>query len=255
VSAAVHPRPRLLAPLALLAAAALVSAPAGRASPPSGRDLYEQGCARCHGGRGEGIRSSAGPHAVIGRHLQGPPLVGVGAQAADFYVRTGYMPLQDARSQPRRKRPRFTEPEIRALVRFVASLGNGPPRPTPHPERGSLSEGMQLFTQNCAGCHQMVGQGGVVTGAVAPDLKDATPTQIAEAVRIGPYLMPRFSPRQISARELDSIVRYVQYVKHPADRGGWAIGHLGPFPEGMITWLVAAVVLVGVATVIGKRLT
>jgi ubiquinol-cytochrome c reductase cytochrome c subunit len=113
---------------------------------------------------------------------------------------------------------------------------------------------MQLFTENCAGCHQVVAQGGVVTGAVAPDLKDATPTQVAEAVRIGPYLMPRFSERQIDARGLDSIVRYVEYAKHPADRGGWAIGHLGPFPEGMVTWLIAAVALVAVALVIGKKL-
>jgi ubiquinol-cytochrome c reductase cytochrome c subunit len=241
---------------ALLGAAALIwAAPAAAAPQPSGRDLYEQGCARCHGGRGEGIASFGGPHVAIGKHMVGPPLIGVGAQAADFYLRTGYMPLQDATSQPRRKRPRFTEPEIRALVRFVASLGNGPAVPTPHPERGNLAEGMQLFTQSCAGCHQIVGQGGVVTGAVAPDLKDATPTQIAEAVRIGPYLMPRFSPRQIGPRELDSIVRYVQYAKHPSDRGGWAIGHLGPFPEGMITWLVAMAALVGVAILIGKRLT
>ena len=34
-------------------------------------------------------------------------------------------------------------------------------------------------------------EGGYVTGAVPPALGDATPTQVAEAVRIGPYVMPR----------------------------------------------------------------
>ena len=80
-----------------------------------------------------------------------------------------------------------------------------------------------------------------------------TPTQIAEAVRIGPYLMPRFAPRQLSSSELDSIIRYVQYAKDPDDRGGWALGHLGPVPEGLVAWLLAGAVLVAVAVVIGRR--
>jgi ubiquinol-cytochrome c reductase cytochrome c subunit len=66
--------------------------------------------------------------------------------------------------------------------------------------------------------------------------------------------MPRFSPRQLSAHDVDSIVRYVQWAKHPDDRGGWAIGHLGPVPEGLITWFLAATTLVAVCMVIGKRL-
>ncbi len=74
--------------------------------------------------------------------------------------------------------------------------GTGPPIPTPHPERGSLSDGLQLFTEHCAGCHQIVAEGGYVTGGVAPPLDGRDAAQIAEAVRIGPYLMPRFSEKQ-----------------------------------------------------------
>jgi hypothetical protein len=44
--------------------------------------------------------------------------------------------------------------------------------------------------------------------------------------------MPVFSKRQISDAELDSIVRYVEYVKHPDDRGGWALAHVGPGAGG-----------------------
>jgi ubiquinol-cytochrome c reductase cytochrome c subunit len=238
----------------VVAAAAAVAAPASGSRVEKGHDLYENACATCHGGRGEGITSLGRPHSANGVRGMGPPLIGVGAQAADFYLRTGYMPLRDAASQPRRSRPRFSDAEIRALVAYVASLGPGPPIPKPQPERGNLSRGMELFTQNCAGCHQVAAQGGVVTGAVAPDLKDATPTQIAQAVRIGPYLMPSFSAKQLGPRELDSIVRYVEYVKHPADPGGWAIGHLGPFPEGILTWFVAAVALVAVTMLIGVKL-
>ena len=95
----------------------------------------------------------------------------------------------------------------------------------------------------------MVAAGGYVTGAVAPPLAEATPTQIAEAVRIGPYVMPVFDERQVSNRQLDSIIRYVEYTKNPDDRGGWSLAHVGPVPEGLVTWFLAASALVAVCLV------
>jgi quinol---cytochrome-c reductase cytochrome c subunit len=96
-------------------------------------------------------------------------------------------------------------------------------------------------------------RGGIVTGAFAPSLTEATPTELAEAVRVGPYLMPKFGRRQIDEQELDSIARYVELSKHPVNDGGWAIGNLGPIPEGMIAWLLAIVALLLVARAIGER--
>ena len=49
--------------------------------------------------------------------------------------------------------------------------------------------------------------------------------------------MPRFSPTAISTTQLDDLIAYVDYTKHPDDAGGWSIGHLGPWPEGLVTWL------------------
>jgi ubiquinol-cytochrome c reductase cytochrome c subunit len=126
--------------------------------------------------------------------------------------------------------------------------------PRPHPERGNVSEGQHLFTVHCAGCHQVVAEGGYVAGALPPPLEDDSAVQIAEAVRIGPYVMPTFSKKAISDKQLDSIIRYVEYAKHPDDRGGWALGHLGPIPEGMVTWFFAASALLALCMVIGKRL-
>ena len=249
---------------------ALIVVPIGRAEPPSpgvthisvppgtppvewGRQLFGANCVTCHGPGGRGLVAPVdGAGDQVG---QGPSLVGVGTRAADFYLRTGYMPLANAHDQPRRSRVLFSAGELRALVAYVASLGpGGPSVPTPHPERGTLSQGFQLFTEHCAGCHQVAAQGGYVTGAVAPSLESATPVEIAEAVRIGPYLMPRFSERQISEGELDSIVRYVQLAKHPDDRGGWALGHLGPVPEGLVTWFIGIAAIVASCLVIGRRL-
>ena len=226
-----------------------------------GYHLYGQYCISCHGSLGGGI-SHSGPARIGAGPLRtqtqqngiGPSLQGVGAQAADFYLRTGYMPLSHIGLQPRRARVLFSEGQIRALVAYVASLGKGPPIPKPHPERGNLSEGLHLFTEHCAGCHQVVAEGGYVTGALPPPLEDATSVQIAEAVRIGPYVMPTFTKKSLSDHQLDSIIAYVQYAKHPDDRGGWAIGHLGPVPEGLVTWFIAGVALIFVCIVIGKRL-
>ena len=178
----------------------------------------------------------------------------MGALAADFYLSTGYMPLKRNGIQPRRSRLLLSQRQIRALVSYVASLGKGPGIPTPHPERGNLSEGRQLFADDCAGCHQIAARGGYVTHGVPPSLGDATARQIAEAVRIGPFVMPRFSQNEITNAQVNSLVRYVQWTRHPDDRGGWSIGRIGPVPEGLVTWFIAAAALVGVCLAIGRRL-
>jgi len=164
------------------------------------------------------------------------------------------MPLHHVGRQPRRSRVLFGESQIRALVAYVASLKRGPAIPKPHPERGNLSEGLALFTDHCAGCHQVVAQGGVVSGALPPPLENATDTQIAEAVRIGPYVMPRFSTKAISNEQLNSIVRYVDYTKHPDNSGGWALGDVGPVPEGLVAWFIAGAALVALCLIIGERI-
>jgi ubiquinol-cytochrome c reductase cytochrome c subunit len=244
--------------------AALAVASAAAAAPSSlvqqGKGVFGQYCIACHGANGQGVapsRTIGGNTALRSPHQQkayGPSLRGVGALAADFYLRTGYMPLHAIGQQPRRSHVFLTEGQIRALTAYVASLGKGPPIPTPHPERGNLSVGQHLFANHCAGCHQIMAKGGVVTGALPPALEDATDTQIAEAVRIGPYVMPTFSEKDITNAQLDSIIRYVDFTKNPDDRGGWALGDIGPVPEGLVTWFIAGAVLVGLCMIIGKRL-
>jgi ubiquinol-cytochrome c reductase cytochrome c subunit len=111
-----------------------------------------------------------------------------------------------------------------------------------------------VFSDHSLGCHEVLPACGFATGAVPPPLEDATPTQIAEAVRIGPYDMPALSKMALSDRQLDSIIAYVQYTKHPNDSGGWAIGTIGPVPEGLVAWFFGGVLLVALCMIIGKRL-
>ena len=239
--------------LSLVLVALALIACGDAAAADRGRDLYFANCVWCHGDRLQGVeplRPHAGPG---GRAAAGPPLAGVGERAADFYLRMGYMPILEPRQQPKRSHPHFGERDLRALVQFVGSHG-GPGIPDVHPEQGDVAPGLQLFTERCAGCHQIAGEGGIVTGAWVPSLKHANAVEIAEAVRTGPYVMPRFDEHDLSQRELDSLVRYVLYTQHPDDRGGWALGNLGPLPEGMVAWLIAGLALLAAARLIGEGL-
>ena len=126
--------------------------------------------------------------------------------------------------------------------------GTGPPIPRAAARaRQPLGRACTCSPTHCAGCHQIVAAGRLRDRrASRRRSRDATPTQIAEAVRIGPYVMPRFSTAaDLGPRSSTRSSRYVEYAKHPDDRGGWAIGHVGPVPEGLVTWFLAASSLVG----------
>jgi ubiquinol-cytochrome c reductase cytochrome c subunit len=226
---------------------------AGLSNAQLGEQLYAGNCASCHGVAGEGVTKTRAVGGSGNVEERGPSLKGVGEQAADFYLRTGYMPLRTPDEQPWRRRVLFDKRELNALIKYVGSLGGGPAIPRPATEHGRLAQGFRLFSTHCAGCHQVAAEGGYLPDIRVPKLKQATPTQIAEAVRIGPYLMPKFSQKAISDRQLDSIVAYIESAKKPDDRGGWGIGHIGPVPEGLVAWLVAGLVLTGLCALIGER--
>ncbi|MGI8750004.1 MAG: c-type cytochrome [Thermoleophilaceae bacterium] len=249
---------RLAAVLGVLAggmAVAVVAAPQAvgqrsgavgqRPGPASaGRALYADACASCHGTDGRG--------GVRGR---GPSLIGVGAASVDFSLSTGRMPLSRPGIQPERAGPIYSRRQIAQLTAYVTGLGvGGPPVPEVDPARGDVADGRRLFTDSCSGCHQIQTEGGVAPGLVAPPLSAATPTQIGEAVRVGPYLMPKFGERQLSKTEVDSIARFVTGPgRDPVDRGGWGIGNIGPITEGLVAFLLLGSALVITARVIGER--
>ncbi len=206
-----------------------------------GYNLYQDTCSSCHG------------IALGGTPGVAPSLRGVGAGPVDFYLSTGRMPLENPREEPERAGPLFSRNQISALVAYVSSFG-GPPAPSANPAWGDLALGFHQFTLNCAGCHQIVARGGLTLGAFVPDLEQATALQVAEAVRMGPYVMPHFDYHQIDQHQLDSLARYVLWTQHPDNAGGWGIGNIGPIPEGMVAWFLALAAMVLVARLIGERL-
>lgn len=212
----------------------------GQGAADGGRELYEQNCASCHGATGEGT-------------FRGPPITGSGAAGAHFWLSTGRMPISDPQQEPRRSPPAFAGEDLDALVDYVASLGDGPPIPAVSPSAGDLSEGEQLYRRNCAACHSWAGVGGaLIANQAAPGLHPSTPTQVAEAIRIGPGTMPVFNDDVLDDAELNAVVAYVAYLKRPLDRGGAPLSHLGPFAEGF-TAAAALGVLLLASLWIGKR--
>jgi ubiquinol-cytochrome c reductase cytochrome c subunit len=162
------------------------------------------------------------------------------------------MPLANPKELPVRHAPAFPDVQIRALVAYVASLDAGPPIPTVLP--GNLPNGNQLYSLNCAQCHNAAGAGGALGyGDIVPPLHHATSLDVVEAARTGPGPMPVFGPDTLSDQQVSDIAAYVQYLHHPQDRGGLGLGHLGPIPEGFVGWVVGLGLLLLAARLIGTR--
>lgn len=204
-----------------------------------GAALYQVGCATCHGSAGEGVGDW-------------PGIAEAGEASADFQLRTGRMPFaQELGEQAQRKPPAYDEQEIRDLVAFVGSLGDGPPIPEPHLDDSLLSEGQQLYAVNCAPCHGAGGNGGAVGGgAIAWPLTDSPPVIVAEAMITGPGQMPVFD---LPEDQRDAVITYVEYLRSAPTPGGFAIGGIGPVPEGFVAWLVGLGLLAMIAYLVGRE--
>lgn len=249
-------RGRLLTVVAGVAAAVPVMvlgwSPTGDAQSASslvrqGRQLYLTGCISCHGQDGKGVDTAEG-------ELRGPSLLDAGEAAAYYQLSTGRMPLADSEHQARRKDPAYNAGEIEALVAYVASLGGGPKLPRVDVAKASTPQGGELFRANCAPCHSASGAGGALSyGRSAPALSETTALEAAAAMRAGPGQMPQFGPSVLSGEDVADIARYIQYLRDPDDRGGFAIGRLGPVPEGFVAWFFGMGAFIGALLWIGTR--
>jgi ubiquinol-cytochrome c reductase cytochrome c subunit len=217
-----------------------------------GQLLYDEHCSACHGIGGVGSK--------------GPELLDVGPAAVDFFLSTGRMPLASPNLEPQAHPPYFDPTQISEIVAYVNAIDveNGTPGPgiqviTPAcnnqtPNCPTLSEGNALFLLNCAQCHDASGSGGELShGYIVPSLRSATPTEIAEAIRVGPRPMPGFGPGQFTDQQVSSIADYIAYITGHPDPGGLGIAHFGPVPEGFVGIIFGLGILLVVARIIGNR--
>jgi ubiquinol-cytochrome c reductase cytochrome c subunit len=217
----------------------------------AGRLLFDQTCSSCHGSNANGVNPN-------GKASIGPNLQGVGAATVDFWVTTGRMPATDiAAVEAERKPPRLTDKQALEVAAYVNSLDPAVPAiPKVNLKDASISDGADLFSLNCAACHTITGAGdSLAFGTNAPSLQnqEVTPQQVAEALRIGPANMPRFSGNLTDAQVRDVVAYVTQKIQQPSNPGGLGLGGVGPVAEGFIALLIGVGGLALICFWIGER--
>ncbi len=204
------------------------------------KPIFLRDCAICHGNDARGTPN-------------GPDLRGFGRASLDYELSTGRMPLPAPDAKVVRRMPRYPADVRDALVTYVFDLagGGGPDIPVLDQQHADLAQGGELFRLNCAACHAWSGRGGALLAREAPSTHPATPLQTAEAIRVGPGMMPAFGEAAITPRQLDDVVKYVQYIRHPRNRGGYRLWFIGPLAEGGVAWIVGMGLLLVVTRWIG----
>ncbi|MGY2002474.1 c-type cytochrome [Blastococcus sp. SYSU DS1024] len=201
---------RLLQVLALVAACVgltLAAAPVEAAPAPAateeiqdGGTVYQRYCGICHNNDGSGI---PGTGVEAGPDLRGLPVAYV-----DLVIRTGRMPI--LHREVGAVEEQLSEQQREAVVAWMADefdLEGG----IPEVADGDPGRGQPLWLTNCAPCHSAAGNGGIsADGTVAPEVTGIDPTGIVEALRVGPFEMPRFGDEVLSEQDAADIAAYVQ---------------------------------------------
>ena len=211
--------------------------------PARGRALYAEHCASCHG-------------ADFGGTPNGPPLTNSGPGGIDFMLATGRMPLNVPGAESLRQPVHFTSGEIRDIVNaVVAGTGTRTP-PIPQVTPGDdVVRGRQLFATDCEQCHGATAYGAVVGyGWLAPAILPDEPTQIAEAIRLGPGEMPPFTPRLLPDRDVADIIGYVETLPGAPNPGGFPLTSVGPVGEGAVGVALGVGLPILVMLAVGSRL-
>jgi ubiquinol-cytochrome c reductase cytochrome c subunit len=205
--------------------------------------LYAVECSSCHGSIGQGSNEA-------------PSLIGVPKVYVHFMLDTGRMPASVPYVQHPHKPSLFTEREIDELSDYIVdhfSMTNDRALPIVGP--GDVARGRELFSVNCQQCHG-VGAAGEAIGygyqRVAPSLHHATIFEVAEAIRSGPGVMPRFGENVLSDQDVDDIAHYVNLIQvSDQNPGGLALSNVGASAEGLVAWTVG----IGLLVFLIKRLS
>lgn len=211
---------------------------------PRGDQHYARTCAVCHGSDGRGQQGDG--------IAAGPPLVGLDVAYVDLLLRSGRMPI----AAPEEGMPhpeRLDADEREAVVAFMTErfhLRGG----IPSVREGDPARGRELYAIHCAACHGSTGTGGVSgDGTLVRAVLGLDEVAIAEAIRTGPFEMPRFGPTVLSDRDVDDVATYVAGHMSTADRTPLGLGEMNRVTMwGMAAVLGAAVL--GMTVLIARPL-
>jgi ubiquinol-cytochrome c reductase cytochrome c subunit len=188
----------------------------------AGSQLYQNTCITCHGANLQGVKG------------RGPSLYEVGGASVYFQVSTGRMPASGQGADVPRKASKFTEQQTKQLAAYIESIGGGPTLPAVV-RGGDTAVGGDLFALTCAQCHGRTFKGAPLSaGKIAPSLNKATDAQIYAAMLSGPESMPIFSDNDLTPKQKQEIVNYIQTLKASKDPGGNGIDRIGPVSEALV---------------------
>lgn len=196
------------------------------ASPPDGRRIFSQYCAKCHGADGEGISASV---TYAGPSLQ-----------AEHNAGNVMMALEVGPQHMPRFEYVLSGDQMRAVSQFVAQTLAVIPL-----TGGNVSDGGELYRTYCVSCHGPVVRGGALgfAGANAPSLVNKSAALLAGAIRWGPGPMPSFPPSVLADQQVASIVDYIRVVQTPPNPGGNPLEWFGPTSEGFTAWVILLVLI------------
>jgi ubiquinol-cytochrome c reductase cytochrome c subunit len=243
-----------VAGVATVVATALAALPDGRdaraqttGDPQQGSVLYQLHCAACHAPDGRG-------GLVPGTRDPVPPLIGsdrVTLPYARLTLRTGRMPPA---ADPTDNRPRSAvlgpqaQDDVLAFMVARFNLQGA----VADPGRGDPARGLELYATNCAQCHGASGAGGVAGGgAWTPVITGFDSQTVADAVRVGPFEMPRFAEEQLTDADVADVAAFLHTV---GTEHGTVVGlpELNPVFASGFAGALTFVILVMVWVVAGR---
>lgn len=222
----------------------------GRAQPqetaaddPRGEQVYAATCAACHGPGGGGLPGAEGIRA-------GPPILGLETAYVDQLLRTGRMPIRSDELGVNREKLTDDEREA-ALAWMVDTMGLAGQVPTVR--EGDRARGHELYGIYCAACHGATGQGGIgAEGTLILEVTDLDPVAVAEAIRVGPFDMPRFEAEVLSDEDVDAIVTFVAEDLSDPPRTLLGVGEMHRVTFWGFATLIAFL-LVGLCAVLARK--
>lgn len=243
---------RLLSTLSVIAACValtFVARPVEAAPAPAapeaeivaGGAIYQRYCALCHNNDGSGLPGT-GVEA-------GPDLRGLPVAYLDLVIRTGRMPI--VHRPVGAVEEELTDAQRVAVVAWMTDefdLRGGIPQVL----AGDAGRGQPLWLTNCAPCHSATGSGGIsADGTIAPEVTDVDATGIVEALRVGPFEMPRFGDEVLGEQDAADIAAYVQELSD-ADTTPLGLSDIGRVYGGAVTGLLA-LAMVGALLVVVRN--
>ena len=205
---------RVYSNLAWLGGMCLLAPTTGAYAAHDGAKLYDQYCAACHGGAGEG---------GVGVPLALPDFL---ATVDDDYLRKTIRGGRPGRVMPAFRQ--LSDAEVEAIARHVRSWQRTPSKPPVTARAGNAVRGAKLYAAHCAACHGANGEGGHGTGVtfsrprdlpvLAPALANSGFLQAASDAVIKATLvhgrqgtpMRSFTEQGLKEKDIDDIVAFVR---------------------------------------------